>query len=427
MNFKKLIISSILLTLSSSLVAQSDPWIRPGRDPRIPPSPPSSDPWSDRREDSREERREERREDRRDSRSEEVMIREYFQGQSRLDLLRDAYTRSRLQGERVSEVVITASTEMGRGDARVLVNGMSTIEGVQNVERALRDYSFRIDPFANIVGQSLRTLDLEMRGRFYVEKVVFNIVRVNTPPGPGPGHPGRPQIEVVRQQLNETIQGEGGLNLFRTFNLGAERQGQSLRKVTILARSARGNAQAQLHVNDQSSGISQAIGMNPTRLSWELSGQRIGQHIQGLRLQIRGNVVIEEVSLEIETRSAPGPGPGNPGNPLDRRIEQVINQRLYDTSGVALSQLMRIERRHEERLVESVELVLRNADMASKVKLCQTIAGQFQSVTCGNPTMLQGGSQVVRLTSLNFGKVKELSLSVRMGMIDIDRIVINLR
>ncbi len=419
MIFKKLILSSILLTLSSTLVAQSDPWIRPGTDPRIP----STDPWEDRREDRRDPW-DDRRDERREIRQEEIIVREYFQGQSRLDLLRDAYTRSRLQGERISDVVITASTEMGRGEARVLVNGMSTVEGAQSVERSMRDYSFRIDPFANVVGQSLRTLDLEMRGRFYVEKVVFNIVRVNTPPGPGPGHPGQPQIEVVRQQLNKTIQGEGGLNLFRTFNLGVERQGQSLRKVTILARSARGNGQAQLHVNDQSSGISQSIGMNSTRLSWELSGQRIGQQIQGLRLQIRGNVVIEEVSIEIETRSAPGPGPGNPG---ERRIEQVINQRLYDTSGVALSQLMRIERRHEERLVESVELVLRNADMASKIKLCQTIEGQFQSISCGNPTMLQGGSQVVRLTSLNFAKVRELSLSVRMGMIDIDRIVINLR
>lgn len=411
MNLKKLVASTLLLTLSSSLLAD----IRPGNDPRLPgggnrdPWEESRDPWG-----NQGPRREEIRE-------EEVQIREYFMGQSRLDLFRDAYTRARLQGERIRDIEITASTEMGNGQARLLLNGQS-LESAQTVDRAMRSYTFRVDPFANQAGQSLRTLELEMRGRFYVEKVVFNVLQAQRPPGPGPVNPGQPQVEVVRQQLNETIQGEGGLHLFRLFNLGAERQGQALRRVTVLARSQRGHAQAQLHINDQSSAQAQFIGVTSTRLTFETNGMRIGQQIQGLRLQVRGNAVIEEVSLEFEGRNVPGPGPIQ-----ERRIEQVLNQRLYDTSGVAIRELMRLERRHEDRQVESVELFLRNADMATTVKLCQTIEGQFQSVNCAAPTRLSAGSQVVRLSAVNFVRVRELSLSVRMGMIDIDRIVLNLR
>jgi len=425
MNLKKLIASTLLLTLSSSLLAD----IRPGNDPRLPgngggsrdpweETRPGRDPWEDNRpgQDPWEQQDE--------TRKEEVEIRQFFMGQSRLDFFQDAYTRARLQGQELKRVVIFASSEMGNGQARLLVNGQISAEGAQTLPRPITKFAFRLDPFANIPGRSLRTLELEMKGRIYVEKVVFHVAEAQRPPGPGPVNPGQPQIEVVRQQLNETIQGEGGLHLFRLFNLGAERQGQALRRVTVLARSQRGQAQAQLHINDQSSAQAQFIGVTSTRLTFETNGMRIGQQIQGLRLQVRGNAVIEEVSLEFEGRSVPGPGPG----PIqERRIEQVLNQRLYDTSGVAIRELMRLERRHEERQVESVELFLRNADMATTVKLCQTIEGQFQSVNCATPTRLSAGSQVVRLSAVNFVKVRELSLSVRMGMIDIDRIVLNLR
>lgn len=413
MNLKKLIVSSLLLSLSAAAFADV---IRPGRDPRpgreTDPWEDSRDPWGNGSE------REE------DMRREEVQVRQYFMGQSRLDLLADAYTRARLQGESIHKVVIHASSEHGNGQARLLVNGQLSSHATVTLPRAMEKHPFKLDPFTNTVGRSLRSLDLEMRGRIYVEKVIFHVLRTHTPPGPGPVDPGRPQVEIVRQQLNETIQGEGGLHLFRLFNLANERQGQSLRRVTILARSARGNGEAQLHINDQSVGMSQLIGFSSSRLSFEVGGQRIGQEIRGLRLQVRGNVVIEEVSLEIETRGVPGPGPGFP---VERRIEQIVNQRLYDTNGVSLLDLMRIDRRHEDRIVESVELVLRNADMASKVKLCQLVEGSFQTITCSNPTMLSGGAQIVRLTSLNFARLRELQLSVRMGMIDIDRIVLNLR
>ncbi len=421
MNLKKLMFVS-LLVLSNSIQAQDhigwgnptnpgrDPWdTRPSdpRDPRHPRDP--RDPWENHREDLRDV---------------ELQINQYFQGQARFDLLQDYYTRSQLQGKRIKEVTIIASTEHGNGQARLLTNGQS-LESAQTVARQMSRVTFRVDPFANSIDQSLRNLELEMRGRFYVERAIFSFVKDNGPIGPGPGIPSQ-QTEVLRQQLNEQIQGEGGLHLFRLFNLAAERQGQVVKRVTIIARSQRGSAQAQLHINDQSSGLSQTIGMSSSRLAFDLSaGQRIGRELQGLRLQVRGNVVIEEVTLEIE-KSSSFPGPG-PGPILERRIEQVINQRVYDTSGINLTALMRIDRRHEERIVDSVELVLRQSDYGARLKLCQQVSGQWQTVNCGNIVTLSPGSQVVRLTSVNFAKLSELSLSVRMGMIDIERIIINLR
>lgn len=416
MIFKHLVLSALLLS-STFAEADSIGWgNRPGNpnrptrptQPTLPTRP--TDPWGNEGPQTQ-------------ARAVEENIQNYFNGQSRLDLLSDQYVRSQLQGLRIKDITIVASTEQGQGHATLALNGQS-LESSKVVARQMASYTFRVDPFANVVGQSLRTIELGMQGRFYVEKVIFNIFETSGPNGPNPPRPPEgPQVEIVRQQLNERIQQEGGLELFRMFNLGLERQGQAIRRVSVLARSARGFGQASLMVNNQQSSASQSLSSSLTRLTFELGqGMRVGAEIQGLRLYFRGDITIEEVSIEIEKR---GGGHLPPSN--ERRFEQVINQRLYDTSGVDLRSLMQIPSRFDERLVDSVELTLRNSDMGVRLKLCQVIQDQFQSVNCGAPVTIFSGPQTVRLQAVNFAKLRELSLASRMGMIDIDRVVINFR
>ena len=403
MNLKYLVLSTLLI-LSTSINADT---IGFGN------TTPGRDPWGNQN----------------SERDVELQINRYVEGQSRLNLLQDFYIRSQLQGKQIREVIVTTSNEGVYGQIRLLENQRSN-EGSRSTYGQTTRHTFQVDPYANSIDQNLRTLEIETRGRFYVEKVVFTLLQNNTPnyPNyPGPGTPSQPQVDVVRQQFNESIQQEGGLNLFTNFNLGNDRQGQVLRRVTVLARSQRGHAQGQLLLNAQSSSSAQTIGTSSTRLTFELNnGQRIGREIQALRLQFRGNLVVEEVSLEFE-RGGSNPYPG-PGQGLERRIEQVINQRIYDTSGVRLIDLMRIDRKHENRIVDTVEIFLRGNNYGVLLKLCQQVlTGPYQSVTCANNTMINPGMQSVRLNSLNYAKLAELSLSVRMGMIEIDRIAINFR
>lgn len=355
----------------------------------------------------------------------ESQIRQYFQGQSTLDLVSDQYIRSQLRGHSLRSISIVASTQGGNGRASLVLNGQS-IESSQEVERQMATYTFRVDPRNNDIGRDLKRIELSMQGKFYVEKVIFNLLEDSGSNGPGPGRPPEgPATEVVRQQLNERIQQEGGLELFRMFNLANERSGQAVTRVTVLASSQRGFAQASLMVNNQQAGMMQTVS-NGTRLTFDLTaGMRIGQQIQGLRLYFRGDVVIQEVSIEFDKR---GGGNGGPIPPtMERRIEQVVNQRLYDTNGVSLSQLMQIPARLDERVVESVELTLRNSDIGVTLKLCQVVQDRMSSVNCAAPVRISAGAQIVTLSGVNFAKLRETQLSTRMGMIDIDRIAINLR
>ncbi len=413
MNLKTILIASLVI-LTTSLHADTIGFgnNNPGRDPWGGGPGDSRDPWGNQNSD----------------RDVEVQLNRYFEGQTRLNLLEDAYTRMQLQGKSIREVTITASSENGNGKIRLLANQQSA-EQPRTVARQLARYTFRVDPFANTINQNLRALELEMRGRFYVEKVIFTMLQNNTPTYPnypGPGTPSQPQVEVVRKQFNESIQQEGGLNIYNIFNLGIERQGQVLKRVTVTARSQRGHSQGELLVNDQGSGQAQTIGTNSTRLSFELSGQKIGREIQHLRLQFRGYLVVEEVTLEFaRDRSPQYPGPG----PIDeRRIEQSVNQKIYVVNELKLIDLMRVDRRHENRIVESIEIFLNGSRNVGKIKLCQeAFSRSYSSVDCSNDSLIIPGMRVVRLSPQSYARLSELSLTVHIGMIDIDKIAINFR
>ena len=203
------------------------------------------------------------------------------------------------------------ATEQGRGQASLLINSRQ-LESSIIVDRGIREYSFRVDPFTNEIGRSIRSLSLEMQGRFYVDRVVFVLEedRGSIDPFPGPS-----RTEVVRQQINQTFDREGGINLFRQLPL-LERQGRIVKRVNVVAMAQRGAGVISLLQNSQSYGQSQGVGFSPTRLTFELDGRsRIGLELQSLRLQINGSVTVLEVSVELEeTFGGDGPWGNRPGD-----------------------------------------------------------------------------------------------------------------
>jgi len=307
MSLKKSVLSALVILSSlSSLAAQADLDRHDRRGDR-------RDPWCDTRRDPFCDRRDNDRDDRRDRLDliVEQDVRRYFDQRSSLDLLLDSYTRSQLLGRRVRDIRISMATEQGRGQASLLINSRQ-LEPSVIVARDVRDYSFRIDPFTNEVGRSVRSLSLEMQGRFYVDRVVFVLEedRGSIDPFPGPS-----RTEVVRQQINQTFDREGGINLFRQLPL-LERQGRIVKRVNVVAMAQRGAGVISLLQNSQSYGQSQGVGFSPTRLTFELDGRgRIGLELQSLRLQINGSVTVLEVSVELEeTLGNDGPWGNRPGD-----------------------------------------------------------------------------------------------------------------
>lgn len=233
----------------------------------------------------------------------EENVQRYFERFQTLDLLIDSYTRNQLLGKKVKSVRISMASESGRDAAGLLINGRQ-IEASKFASRDLQDYIFTMDPWSNDVGRGLRTLELQMQGRFYVDKVVFELAEDDSAPVP---FPMPSQSEVIRQQINQTFEGEGGLNLFRQFPL-FEHLGQTVRRVIITAMSQRYSGTAMLLKNTENFGQAQAVGSQPTRLIFEMGGERIGDDLQSLRLQFNGQITVLDITVELDQNEQSWPG-----------------------------------------------------------------------------------------------------------------------
>lgn len=343
----------------------------------------------------------------------EKSLRQYFQGESRVDLLGDYELRRQLEDKRLVSIEIIASTEQGRGQAQLVVNRLES-GYPQQVQRQLSQYRFEVDQLRSVVGRDIFDLELSLKGRFYIDRVILKVQeerRVEP----------QPRVETVRQIINQTIQGEGGVTLDRVLNL-QEHHGKLIKRLAIRARALRGMARAQLLVNNMTRAEA-GLSTYTSEVSLDFYGsERLGLDIQSLRAVVKGNVVIEEVILDVESRRV-NPGPVEP--PRERRIERVLNTRLWDNQTLELRNVLGLNPRAEEREVESVELVIRGSEFGSRIKACQKLS-VYSSITCGQVEVLRGDFAIVRLNIPWGTKAKELALQVR-GMVDLEKIIIDLK
>lgn len=343
----------------------------------------------------------------------EKSLRQYFQGESRVDLLGDYELRRQLEDKRLVSIEIIASTEQGRGQAQLVVNRLES-GYPQQVQRQLSQYRFEVDQLRSVVGRDIFDLELSLKGRFYIDRVILKVQeerRVEP----------QSRVETVRQIINQTIQGEGGVTLDRVLNL-QEHHGKLIKRLAIRARALRGMARAQLLVNNMTRAEA-GLSTYTSEVSLDFYGsERLGLDIQSLRAVVKGNVVIEEVILDVESRRV-NPGPVEP--PRERRIERVLNTRLWDNQTLELRNVLGLNPRAEEREVESVELVIRGSEFGSRIKACQKLS-VYSSITCGQVEVLRGDFAIVRLNIPWGTKAKELALQVR-GMVDLEKIIIDLK
>ena len=343
----------------------------------------------------------------------ERSLRQYFQGESRVDLLADFELRRQLENKRILSIEIVASTEQGKGQAQLLVNRLE-VGYPQQVQRQLSQYRFEVDQLRSVVGRDIFDLELSLKGRFYIDRVILKVQedrRVEP----------QPRVETVRQVINQTIQGEGGVTLDRMLNL-QEHHGKVIKRLAIRARALRGMARAQLLVNNMTRAEA-GLSTYTSEVSLDFYGsERLGLDVQSLRAVVKGNVVIEEVILEVESRRV-NPGPIDP--PRERRIERVLNTRLWDNQTLELRNVLGLNPRAEEREVENIELVIRGSEFGSRIKACQK-STVFASITCGQVEVLRGDFAIVRLNIPWGTKAKDLALQVR-GMVDLEKIIVDLK
>lgn len=209
-----------------------------------------------------------------------------FQGQNILPLRQILNLGPEYRGRRVEKVILRASTAFGFGQATVLVNG-APVTYSQQVGTYMGDYIFMLPPHADEFGAEIQSLQIELRGNFFVDGVGVRVSR-------GGAGPGFPTQEVI--QINQQFVGASRLALANYVNLDRF-NGMRLNRVIIRAVTRAGRGDATLctlgcqTINDIATVIQD--------YSFDGMGAIVDFNARNWFLDLRGNFYIENIRLEF--------------------------------------------------------------------------------------------------------------------------------
>jgi hypothetical protein len=154
--------------------------------------------------------------------------------------------------------------------------------------------------------------------------------------GSGPGHGGQNERLIARLhgqftqsttlQVRKLIAEQNGRGVL---------MGKNLKKVVLVASSARGRAQATLIINGQPVGYSQTIPTMKTKLVFDLQGRRniIGQKVKSVQIEIRGRAVtLFRVATVLKNQGGHGG--------YNRSLTVSLNQSFMGSQRVSLAQIL---------------------------------------------------------------------------------------
>lgn len=231
---------------------------------------------------------------------------------------------NQLDLQNVSELLISAQSNSHNSKVVLRLNGQK----LQEIQ--LSQYSNQQSIMLPML-QFRDKLVMVVRGSAFVDSV-----QAIKQYGPGPGHGGQNERLVARLHSQFTQS-----TVLPVRKLIAEQNGRgvligkNLKKVVLVASSARGRAQATLLINGMPVGYSQTIPTMKTRLVFDLNGRInvIGQDIKSIQIDIRGRAVtLFRVATVLKNRD------GNVG--YHRSVTVNLHQSFYGSQRVSLAQIL---------------------------------------------------------------------------------------
>lgn len=192
-----------------------------------------------------------------------------------------------LMGKKVKKIVLKASSLRGRAQATLLINGQP-VGYSQTLPTVPTRLVFDLPAYsANVVGQDIRSIQIQLQGRnMTVKMIAARVVQQ------GGAHGGMDSVQI---QVNQRIQGAQRLALSQLMGYGQQaHMHKQIEAVTIVAQgqgsimaagAGRGQGGIQVH--------------GPTTQSLNLMGQYVTP--AQLKLRIQGNIVIKSIRIKFKS------------------------------------------------------------------------------------------------------------------------------
>ena len=200
-------------------------------------------------------------------------------------LIKD-YTDAQLQGKKIKKVIMKASSLRGRAQATLLINGQP-VGYSQTLPQQPTKIVFQLNQWSqNIVGQDIRSIQIQLQGRNMTVKMVG--VKV----AQGGAHQGG--MNSVQIQVQQRFHGPTRVSLSQLMGYGQQiNMNKQIEALTIVARgqgsimvagAGRGQGGIQVH--------------GPTTQSLSLRGSYATA--SDLKLRIQGNIKIESIRIKFK-------------------------------------------------------------------------------------------------------------------------------
>lgn len=202
-----------------------------------------------------------------------------------------------VQGREVLSLSVRMNAQGGRSHAILLENGRA-------IGQPVIVPSYMIDADFYVERPNARNLlELNLNGPVYISEITATVRDVA---GPGrPGRPGRPggghygPIEL-REFVGQAFYNGDYLNIDQLVGLH-NHYGRSVKKIVIRGSSQRGRGTAELLINGFGQRSTVTLGTSLREYTIRTNAlSRVGYEVQSLDLELRGNVFIESVTVELE-------------------------------------------------------------------------------------------------------------------------------
>lgn len=240
----------------------------------------------------------------------EVDLRRYFAGDLILDLRYWIGLTHDYRGREIEAVVVTAMSEYGHGIAQLGVNGWA-VGPIERIPSMVVETVFHPQPGYNRIDDTVRSLQLRINGRFFIEKLAVILRPIGaqpeptpeptpTPtPTPVPPPPSSPVIEID-VPVRQVFDGDLSLDLRQWLSLDQRYSGRSVQIVCVRGVAFGAPVSLWLETNGTQNGHLEWIDRNPQNRCLSLWSRKIlDQDIQQLHLRLRGSLHIESISTVL--------------------------------------------------------------------------------------------------------------------------------
>jgi hypothetical protein len=328
-----------------------------------------------------------------------------FTGVATLPIIQTFRLLQQYPGYELVSVELQGQSDFGRGQAGLVINNMPS-RATQVVGPTRSILRFDLPQNQNIIGDTLRSLQFDLRGRIFVNRLAVTLAPVTVQ-------------EVVETRFWQQYTGDNTIQVGRELSLN-QHNGKTLEYVELTASSFAGRAQAILQINGQNVMMPQVIGAGREVIRFELPSRgayALGSDVRTLTIRVVGNVRTDHLAVGLISRRGNAPRP-TPGPVFPAVFTAEPNVVVTGTQSISLAQLVN-DARQDGRRVTSVEITGRSRNGVGRVQICERLS--FRS-DC-RPVQNLGVAQTVTSHWIGGSRLGDLRIEAQ-GQMQIMKVVI---